>query len=318
MTSRRPDEGTAKVRIETLFNAQRQMLWGLAYRVTASASEADDIVQSTFVRLLERPPGDTSSTLAPWLTRVAMNLARDALRRRKRIAYVGPWLPEPAVEAGNESFGNALAVKESAGFAYLLALELLTPLQRAALILRDVAELTTREVASALETSEGSVRNALLRARKTLNQSNSAPRASPRTNSEAEQMAAMSRLMAPLIAGDVPGLQALLAADVGVFTDGGGERSAATKPVWGAARAAAFMVGVTAKRSAPPKSVKLYVVNGQPAWLALYHAEPLRPRIADSTLVFMDLRSDGRVASFYSVVAPSKLKRLRASLSVAV
>ena len=71
----------------------RRLLWGLCYRMTGNAADADDLVQETFVRAIEKPPLRTDEPLRPWLVRVAINLSRDLLRRRKRQAYVGPWLP---------------------------------------------------------------------------------------------------------------------------------------------------------------------------------------------------------------------------------
>ncbi|HEY9231828.1 MAG TPA: sigma-70 family RNA polymerase sigma factor, partial [Blastocatellia bacterium] len=79
---------------ETLEN-DRRLLWGLCYRMTGNAADADDLVQETFVRALEHPPRRTDEPLRPWLVRVALNLSRDLLRRRRRRDYTGPWLPSP-------------------------------------------------------------------------------------------------------------------------------------------------------------------------------------------------------------------------------
>lgn len=80
---------------ETLFIEHRTFLWGLCYRLTGSAADADDLVQETFIRAMERLPARLDEPWRPWLVRVAINLGRDLLRRRKRRAYVGPWLPSP-------------------------------------------------------------------------------------------------------------------------------------------------------------------------------------------------------------------------------
>src|SRR6185369_7281442 len=77
------------------YDNDKRFLWGLSYRMTGSTADADDIVQETFVRALERPPADRHAAWRPWLTRIAMNLSRDLLRRRRRRSYVGPWLPAP-------------------------------------------------------------------------------------------------------------------------------------------------------------------------------------------------------------------------------
>src|SRR5215475_8429408 len=78
-----------------LLESDRRLLWGLCYRMTGNAADADDLVQETFVRVLEHPPRRLDEPLRPWLIRVAINLSRDLLRRRRRRGYVGPWLPSP-------------------------------------------------------------------------------------------------------------------------------------------------------------------------------------------------------------------------------
>src|ERR1700720_2824076 len=78
-----------------VLETDRRLLWGLCYRMTGNAADADDLVQETFVRAIEKPPRRTSEALRPWLVRVAINLSRDLLRQRKRRGYVGAWLPSP-------------------------------------------------------------------------------------------------------------------------------------------------------------------------------------------------------------------------------
>src|SRR5262249_9548708 len=85
-----------------LYQLNKDYLWGLCYRMTGNASDAEDIVQETFVRVLERPPRRTDDPLRPWLVKVAMNLSRDLLRRRRRW-YKGPWLPSPVPTPPDES-----------------------------------------------------------------------------------------------------------------------------------------------------------------------------------------------------------------------
>ena len=117
---------------DELFRAHARGLWGLAYRLTGNAEDAEDFVQEAFTRLIERPPsGD--QPLGPWLVRVATNLGIDALRRRRRRRYAGPWLPAPA-ETPDDDRRDRLAshepdpeasygLLESASYAFLLALE---------------------------------------------------------------------------------------------------------------------------------------------------------------------------------------------------
>src|SRR5690606_20054775 len=111
--------------------AHRKAVFGLCYRMTGSAADAEDLVQETWCRALERPPADRDAPLRPWLFTVATNLCVDALRKRKRERYFGPWLPSPVeserlddVEPSPEARYTAL---ESASAAFLLALEALDP-----------------------------------------------------------------------------------------------------------------------------------------------------------------------------------------------
>src|SRR5262249_13064147 len=139
------------------FDEHRLFLWGLCYRITGSAADADDVVQDTFVRALqssrERPDDPRR-----WLTRIAVNAARDVLRRRKRRAYVGPWLPTPIETAsddvppshepalhGEHTLEGRYDLLESVSLAFLQALEALTPTQRAVLLLCDVFDYSAAE-----------------------------------------------------------------------------------------------------------------------------------------------------------------------------
>jgi RNA polymerase sigma-70 factor (ECF subfamily) len=165
---------TAALTVDAAFQEHRGLLWHLCYRMTGIAADADDLVQETFLRAIERPPPRTDMALRPWLVRVALNLARDLLRRRRRRReYTGPWLPspietgEPGADAADDrvlpAFEPSLPglgstegrydLVESVTFAFLLALEALTPQQRAVLLLRDVFDYSVRETAEALAVS---------------------------------------------------------------------------------------------------------------------------------------------------------------------
>src|SRR5262249_62214081 len=93
---------------EEIFQEHKPFLWSLCYRLTGSTADADDLVQETFVRALEHPPVDTDQPWRPWLVRVAMNLSRDQLRRRKRRRYHGVWLPAP-IDGGEAAAGAGAA-----------------------------------------------------------------------------------------------------------------------------------------------------------------------------------------------------------------
>jgi RNA polymerase sigma-70 factor (ECF subfamily) len=109
-------------------DADRRLLWALAYRMTGDAAEAEDIVQDVYVRALERTV-DGGRPLRPWLVTVTLNLARDRLRARRRRGYLGTWLPTPVLE--ERLADERLALRQSASIAWLVAAESLTPTQRA-------------------------------------------------------------------------------------------------------------------------------------------------------------------------------------------
>src|SRR5262249_8300206 len=144
--------------IDSLFEEHRRFLWGLCYRMTGSAADADDLVQDTFVRAMEHPPRRLDEALRPWLGKVALNLSRDLLRRRKRRDYTGPWLPSPIDPSRDQrnvsdeppahdphALEGRYELLESVSFAFLVALEALTPTQRAVLLLRDVFDYSVHE-----------------------------------------------------------------------------------------------------------------------------------------------------------------------------
>ena len=194
-----------------VFTEHRSFLWALSYRLTGNAADADDIVQDTFVRALRRPPADRNRPWRPWLVRVAVNLGRDLLRRRRRRGgYEGQWLPSPieteppSHEPADEGRSPAARydLLESVSFAFLLALEALTPMQRATLLLRDVFDYSAREAARALGISEASARTTHLRARRAL-AAYDARRRPLTAEVQRREAAALQRFLACVTAGDV-------------------------------------------------------------------------------------------------------------------
>jgi len=239
--------------VEQLFGEHRRLLWGLSYRMTGSAADADDVVQDTFVRMIERPPARASEPLRPWLVKVALNLSRDLLRRRKRRDYVGPWLPSPIETAedeppshepvvdGRRTLEDRYDLLESVSFAFLIALERLTPTQRAVLLLRDVFDYSVAETADALDLTEANVKTTHHRARKAMAAYDGA-RVIPTASVRDATRAALAQFLQCLDRNDVRGVEALLAEDVRTLTDGGGEYQAALRPIVGRDKVTRFYV----------------------------------------------------------------------------
>jgi len=293
----------------------RGAAWGLAYRMLGAAADADDVVQDAFVRALERKPA-TDRSLRPWLLQVVANLARDALRRRRRRRYVGPWLPSPvdvdSLPDPREGPEARVSTAEASSYAFLVALEALTPNQRAVLLLRDVLGWSTPETATALGISDGSAKVTLHRARRALD--GYEPR--HEAPSDAVQGALMA-FMTALLQDDGAALEALMAREAVLLSDGGGRFFAARKPVVGAARIAKVYRTLAARYAGrDPGSLQFIHVNGQPALRAQLH-EPL-PGDASAWVFRVDLDAHGRIVALHSILSPDKLGPLGSGAPAAV
>lgn len=305
---------SASALLERAFSEHRRFLWNLVYRLTGNAADADDIVQETFIRALSRPPADQDRNLCPWLVQVALNLGRDLLRRRRRTGYVGTWLPspveteppshEPADESGNPSARYDMI--ESVSFAFLLALEALSPMQRAVLILRDVFDYSSAEAAEALEVSEANARQLHSRARRAL-AAYDATRRSITVERQEKTRLALERFVNCLVAGDTQAMQSLLAADVKVMSDGGAEFTANRVPVVGVSKVMALFFGL-AKKSPPATRVEFRIMNGLPALIV---ERPAHGGFAPRFVLQADIDDDGKLANFYSVLSTRKLSAIQ-------
>jgi RNA polymerase sigma-70 factor, ECF subfamily len=313
--SPRPPSSRASASLEP----HRPLLWNVAYRMTGDAFEADDVVQETFARALRSPPKDASRPLRPWLVTVAANLGRDALRRRKRRGYPGPWLPTPVDDGELDDPLARIAddavpvdarydLKESATYAFLIAVEVLTPSQRAVLVLRDVLGWSTEETAAALSVSVDAAKQTLSRARKRM-AAYDAARAVPSAEMSARTRHALQRLSAALAMGDVDAVAALLVQDATFASDAGGEFTAATREVKGAENVAKLLVGILRKgASLFELRVTERTLNGLPALLLEIDEPPGRLPARQVTIV--DVDDAGRVRSVRNVMATRKLARV--------
>jgi len=301
------------------FDDHKRFLWGICYRMTGSAADAEDIVQETFVRALEKPPTDMEAPLRPWLVKVAVNLSRDQLRRRRRREYFGPWLPAPVITQGESPLEfdqtppqetSPVAhydLMESVTIAFLLALEALTPAQRAVLLLRDVFDYSTDEAAAALEMTRSNVKVTLHRARRIMNTYHRY-----RTANLAERADRMRETLQDFLSrlanGDVAGLEQMLAADVVLLSDGGGEVNALAEPVFGRDKVMRLVSKLyEAKRTVT--STSFTVLNGEPA--IFIERSKVQPGHASFFTMHCELDDNCRMRRLHFVFAPSKLSALR-------
>jgi RNA polymerase sigma-70 factor (ECF subfamily) len=293
----------------------RRVLWGLCYRMTGNAADADDVVQEAFVRALERPPRNTDEPLRPWLIRVAMNLCRDLLRKRKRQRYVGDWLPSPVptselespasyepVAPSEENPAARYDLLESVSFAFLLALEALTPNQRAVLLLRDVFDYSTEETAAALDLSEANVKVLLLRARRKMRDYDNR-RVSSLSEIRQTTRTALEQFLTFLRRGDARGIEQLLTEDAVDITDGGGEVRAALRTISGRSKVVRLIFGVASKLPGEFKAT-FVDLNGLPA--ILFETQR-SPGYASRFTFQCEVDETGRIRRILNVLAPSKL-----------
>jgi RNA polymerase sigma-70 factor (ECF subfamily) len=300
--------------IEEVYREHGRFIWGLCYRMTGSTVDADDLLQETFARALASPPRDTTAPWRPWLVRVAVNLARDRLRQRKRSGYVGPWLPAPIEtgEAANEESGpeHRYGLLESVSFAFLMACEALTPRQRAVLLLRDVLDYSVEETARALAMRASNVKTTHHRARAAM-EAYDARRRPPSRSLQERTRAALERFAEALASGDVTRVEALLHPTATTSTDGGGDYHAALRVVVGSSRVARLYVGLMKRQ--PPGRFAFRWLNGLPAlWVEVDNPPP---RIAPRVVFRCEIGDDDRIEQIHLVLARAKLSSLATALT---
>ena len=275
------------------FEANRPRLKRLAYRMLGSVAEAEDAVQDAWLRWTRAGEGVTDP--AAWLVRATTRLCIDRLRAAKaeREAYRGPWLPEPLIEPLTE---DPLERAEDVSVAFLLALERLSPLERAVFLLHDVFDEDYGAVAETLGRSEPAVRQLASRAREHVRD------ARPRFSvSQEEALRLANAFMAAAAQGDMTGLAALLAQDAILVSDGGGKRKAALRVMVGRADIVRLFEGLAWRGGglANLQAVRGARINGYPGWVLSLGDGP-------ETVAFQP-GEDGLIAAVYMVRNPEKL-----------
>jgi len=292
------------------FQTHARSLWGLLYRMTGCAADADDLLQETFLRVLEKPPRDLRRAIEPWLVRVAMNLARDSLRRRRRIKYVGQWLPSPVEDADLQiasiSAEGRYSMMESVSMAFLVALEALTPRQRAVLLLRDVFGYSVGETSDVLEMSMSNVKTTHHRSRRVMAAYDAERTVStPSLCKRAE--AVIAEFLDALASESPQRIEALLCQDVRETSDGGGEFVAALNPIVGAQAVARFFAGIVPDDGRSYR-VEVRMLNGSPGVLVQLTSPALRQ--APCMAVLPEIGDDEKIRAIRSVLASRKLTAL--------
>jgi RNA polymerase sigma-70 factor (ECF subfamily) len=277
------------------FEANRPRLKRLAYRMLGSVSEAEDAVQDAWLRWQRAGAGVTDP--AAWLVRATTRLCIDRLRAAKveREAYKGPWLPEPLIERLTD---DPVERAEDVSVAFLLALERLSPLERAVFLLHDVFETDYAEVANTLERSEAAVRQLASRAREHVRD------ARPRFTVDQDHALKLAAAFAAAAHNaDVSALSELLAEDAVMVTDGGGKRKAALRVLVGRDDIIRLLEGLRWRHGLPLyENFEAVRINGLPGLI-------LRMFDGPETLAF-EPGPDGRIAAIYAMRNPDKLAHI--------
>ncbi len=223
-----------------IFQDHRRMLEGIAYRMLGVLADAGDIVQETYLKWREVDVATLESPRA-WLVTVCSRIALNHLQsaRRQREQYVGTWLPEPFPDQPVKNPDAQVELNETVSVALLLALEQLSPMERAAFLLHDVFDLSFDEVAAAIGKTSAHCRQLAARARKRVRDERPRFRTTPD-----EHRKLLEGFVGAARRGDLDQLVSLLADDVEVYSDGGGKVAALPDILRGSRKAAQFFVRV--------------------------------------------------------------------------
>lgn len=274
------------------FVAHRALLFTVAYEILGSATDAEDVVQESWLRWADVDRAgvhDPRAYLVRVVTRLALNRLRTVARRREE--YVGEWLPEPLLTGPDVADDAVFA--EGVSIAMLTVLETLGPTERAAFVLREVFEVPYDEIAEAVGKSPAAVRQIVHRAREHV--------ASRRPRMQVDrrrQQAAVEKFVEAVTTGDVQGLMDVLAPDVVAVADGGGVATAVRKPISGRRAVAAFLARAA---TFPDLEVSITTLNGLPG---------IRFDLSGDVTAISVVVVNGRITRIYGMRNPHKLGAL--------
>lgn len=279
------------------FEELRPGLARLAYRMLGSLPDVDDVLQEAYLRW-NREPRDEVRVAHAWLNTAVTRLCID--RRRaidaRKETYVGPWLPEPIVELEAPAADAQAEAAESVSLAMMVVLESLTPVERAAYLLRRVFDYSYAEIAAMLEKSEANCRQLVSRAEEHVRQRR--PRYDA-TRAEAERIT--GAFVAACTSGDLNELVELLASDAVIYSDGGGKVSAALAPIVGADRVSRFFMGIIRKTPELGR-LQAITVNGLPGLMAT---------VGEKVAIVLTFEIvNGRIVKCFIIRNPEKLARV--------
>ena len=286
---------------EDAYSAVRDRLFGIAYRMTGSVADAEDICQESWLRWqrVDHPAVDNPEA---YLVRITTRLAidRSTTAHARRETYPGPYLPEPILEGALADSQPEVAAElaDSLTFAFLVMLDELNPQERAAFLLREVFGYGYDDIASAIDKSSEAVRQIVSRTRRKLD----VERVDVRRADPDHERHMLESMVGALLSGDAAALMELLSPDVVHLGDGGANRHAGRRPVVGPDRVARMLVNL-AKRPEPGTTLEFARVNGTAAIVLRVDGRP-------DFVQTVEFAPDGRIRRMFGQLNPDKLGHL--------
>lgn len=289
----------------SVFEAHRQLLFGIAYRMLGSVADAHDMVQETYLRW-QQATGVAIRSPRAWLTTVLTRLCLNHLQlaRVQRETYVGSWLPEPLVDEQASDPADTSILADSLSLAFLVLLETLSPTERAVFILREGFDCEFAEIARIIEKSEENCRQILTRARQRIDERRPRYDAS---RSDAEKLVAP--FLAALRNGSLETMLAHLSENVVLVADGGAKPGALLRPLHGAETVARAMLAAMRKHGGAEAEIRRATINGLPGLVRFHDGR------AQAVLAFGV--TGGRIAAVFVISNPEKLRHLNQQPNVA-
>lgn len=278
-----------------IFKRHRQRLFGLAYRMIGTRTDAEDIVQETYLRW-HKTDAEKIESAEAWLVTVATHLAVDRLRRAKieRETYIGPWLPEPLLGRRIDTPEEHLEFADNLSLAFMTLLEKLSATERAAFLLREVFDVSYSQIAEIVGKNEATCRQLIHRAKDRVR--NGKPRFEA---DEEDRRKLIEKFIAATAACDEQAILALFAEDAVMTSDGGGKVTAARKAIVGGRKIANLYYHVALK-SKGLLDVRIVPINGEPGIVSTVFGQPFAATVFEI--------EGGKIRAVYQVMNPDKLK----------
>ena len=277
-----------------IFKRHRARLFGIAYRMLGTHAESEDILQEAYLKW-HQADAERIETPEAWLVTIVTRLSIDRLRKasNERETYIGPWLPEPLAVSDAPTPEEEVELASNLSLAFMVLLERLSPIERAAFLLHDIFDCGYADIARIVGKTETASRQLIHRARERVRADK------PRFEaSERERAKLIKKFSAAAYAGDEKTLLALFSDEISMISDGGGKVTAARKVVTGRKKLAHALAMFGAKAGAA-LSNKLYRINGELGLLTFYEG-----KIFSATTFEFD---EGKISAVYRVMNPDKL-----------